>query len=153
MRMIYLVTTNEIIYYRMVGSSISVMSMLTGQCPMSWGRIQCCGVNCRWIINISRWRSVCTSGECISGALYWKDLVKIATQVGFSPPIIVSAKTISTCGQGAQSLLGKGSGCKWVFICLHLVVDSVKSDPSISSNPELLKLLSQYILIISHRVN
>lgn len=65
-------------------------------------------------------------GECISGALYWKDLVKIATQVGFAPPVVVNARTISTCGQGAQTL-----------------IESVKSDPSISSNPEVLKLMSQ----------
>ena len=49
------------------------------------------------------------SGECISGALYWKDLIKIAAQVGFAPPIVVSANIISTSGQGAQSLLGKNS--------------------------------------------
>ncbi|XP_065919399.1 arsenite methyltransferase-like [Dysidea avara] len=65
-------------------------------------------------------------GECISGALYWKDLVMIAAEVGFAPPVVVSATAISTCGKGAEALL-----------------DAVKSDPSISSNPELLKLLGQ----------
>ena len=49
-------------------------------------------------------------GECISGALFWKDLVKIASQVGFAPPILVSAKTISACGEGSQSLIGEKIG-------------------------------------------
>ena len=53
---------------------------------------------------------VSSSGECISGALYWKDLVKIASQVGFAPPVIVNARIISTSGQGSQSLIGKKNG-------------------------------------------
>ncbi|XP_014678355.1 PREDICTED: arsenite methyltransferase-like [Priapulus caudatus] len=34
-------------------------------------------------------------GECISGALYWKDLGKIAEEVGFSTPMLISSREIS----------------------------------------------------------
>ena len=45
-------------------------------------------------------------GEGVSGALHWKDLVKIAAEVGFAPPVIVSAKTIATCGKGLEAVIG-----------------------------------------------
>ena len=88
------------------------------------------------------------TGECISGALYWKDLVMIAAEVGFAPPVVVSATAISTCGKGAEALLGMN----WyflfllVFIIVSSFLDAVKSDPSISSNPELLKLLGLFCI-------
>ena len=66
---------------------------------------------------------VSSSGECISGALYWKDLVKIASQVGFAPPVIVTAKAISTAGQGSHTLIGKSNMAKkkacLSSCCLH----------------------------------
>ncbi|XP_065919400.1 arsenite methyltransferase-like [Dysidea avara] len=65
-------------------------------------------------------------GEGVSGALHWKDLVKIAAEVGFAPPVVVSAKAIATCGKG-----------------LEAVIDAVKSDPVIGNNPELLVVLGQ----------
>jgi len=33
-------------------------------------------------------------------------LVKIAAEVGFAPPVVVTATAISTCGKGAEALLG-----------------------------------------------
>ena len=45
-------------------------------------------------------------GEGVSGALHWKDLVKIAAEVGFAPPVVVSAKAIATCGKGLEAVIG-----------------------------------------------
>ena len=32
--------------------------------------------------------------------------MKIAAEVGFAPPVVVTATAISTCGKGAEALLG-----------------------------------------------
>ena len=30
-------------------------------------------------------------GECISGALEWRELMQLATEVGFAPPVLVKS--------------------------------------------------------------
>ena len=36
------------------------------------------------------------TGECLSGALQWKELMQIATDRGFVPPVLIKS-TIITC--------------------------------------------------------
>lgn len=45
-------------------------------------------------------------GECISGALYWKDLHKIAETVGFSQPRIVSISPVPVEREDFKKILG-----------------------------------------------
>ena len=45
-------------------------------------------------------------GECISGALQWEELMEIASEVGFSPPMLVEASPVTVNNADLQSLLG-----------------------------------------------
>ncbi|XP_029949847.1 arsenite methyltransferase isoform X2 [Salarias fasciatus] len=45
-------------------------------------------------------------GECIGGALWWKDLLQLAEEVGFSPPRLVTAKIITIDNKELEALLG-----------------------------------------------
>lgn len=45
-------------------------------------------------------------GECLSGALYWNDFIKLAKQNGFIDPRVVDSRPISVENEALQSLLG-----------------------------------------------
>lgn len=45
-------------------------------------------------------------GECLGGALWWKDLLQLADEVGFSPPRLVSANIITVDNKELQDALG-----------------------------------------------
>ncbi|XP_074485190.1 arsenite methyltransferase [Sebastes fasciatus] len=45
-------------------------------------------------------------GECIGGALWWKDLLRLAEEVGFSPPRLVTANDVTVDNKELQSILG-----------------------------------------------
>ncbi|XP_008287152.1 arsenite methyltransferase [Stegastes partitus] len=45
-------------------------------------------------------------GECIGGALWWKDLLQLADDVGFSPPRLVTAAIITVDNKELQDILG-----------------------------------------------
>uniref|UniRef100_A0A665ST62 Arsenite methyltransferase n=1 Tax=Echeneis naucrates TaxID=173247 RepID=A0A665ST62_ECHNA len=45
-------------------------------------------------------------GECLGGALWWKDLLQFAEEVGFSPPRLVTANVITVDNQELQDALG-----------------------------------------------
>ncbi|XP_060906993.1 arsenite methyltransferase [Labrus mixtus] len=45
-------------------------------------------------------------GECIGGALWWKDLLQLAEEVGFSPPRLVTASVITVDNKELQQILG-----------------------------------------------
>ena len=45
-------------------------------------------------------------GECISGALQWEELMEIASEVGFSPPMLVEVSPVTVNNADLQSLLG-----------------------------------------------
>uniref|UniRef100_UPI0037E8F3D7 arsenite methyltransferase isoform X2 n=1 Tax=Semicossyphus pulcher TaxID=241346 RepID=UPI0037E8F3D7 len=45
-------------------------------------------------------------GECLGGALWWKDLLELAEEVGFSPPRLVTASIISVGNKELQGVLG-----------------------------------------------
>uniref|UniRef100_A0A8C5R029 Arsenite methyltransferase n=1 Tax=Leptobrachium leishanense TaxID=445787 RepID=A0A8C5R029_9ANUR len=45
-------------------------------------------------------------GECISGALYWKELFQIAEEIGFSSPRLVSSSFITVDNKELEELLG-----------------------------------------------
>ncbi|KAM7009318.1 arsenite methyltransferase [Tautogolabrus adspersus] len=50
-------------------------------------------------------------GECIGGALWWKDLLQLAEEVGFSPPRLVTARVLTVNNKELQQILGD---CKFV---------------------------------------
>ncbi|XP_041642312.1 arsenite methyltransferase [Cheilinus undulatus] len=45
-------------------------------------------------------------GECLGGALWWKDLLQLAEEVGFSPPRLVSGSVITVDNKELQDVLG-----------------------------------------------
>nr|XP_040042491.1 arsenite methyltransferase isoform X1 [Gasterosteus aculeatus aculeatus] len=45
-------------------------------------------------------------GECLGGALWWKDLLQLAEEVGFSPPRLVTASVITVDNKELQDILG-----------------------------------------------
>ncbi|XP_056265075.1 arsenite methyltransferase [Pseudoliparis swirei] len=45
-------------------------------------------------------------GECLGGALWWKDLLQLAGEVGFSPPRLVTASVLSVDNKELQDILG-----------------------------------------------
>lgn len=47
-------------------------------------------------------------GECLAGALYWRDLYNIAEEVGFSPPCLVTASPITISNKELETIIGEG---------------------------------------------
>ncbi|KAK2815760.1 hypothetical protein Q5P01_026227 [Channa striata] len=45
-------------------------------------------------------------GECLGGALWWEDLLRLAEEVGFSPPRLVTANVITVDNKDLQDILG-----------------------------------------------
>ncbi|XP_072513353.1 arsenite methyltransferase [Salminus brasiliensis] len=45
-------------------------------------------------------------GECLSGAMWWEDLMRLAEEVGFSTPRLVTASVISIGNEELEGLLG-----------------------------------------------
>ncbi|KAM6264797.1 arsenite methyltransferase [Spheniscus humboldti] len=45
-------------------------------------------------------------GECLAGALYWKDLYSIAEEVGFRPPCLVTASPITIGDKELEGIIG-----------------------------------------------
>ncbi|XP_062988653.1 arsenite methyltransferase isoform X2 [Elgaria multicarinata webbii] len=56
-------------------------------------------------------------GECLGGALYWKDLYGIAKEVGFCPPRLVTASRITLANKELESLVGD---CQFVSATFRL---------------------------------
>lgn len=46
-------------------------------------------------------------GECLGGALYWRDLYSIAEEVGFSPPCLVTASPITIGSKELEGIVGE----------------------------------------------
>lgn len=47
------------------------------------------------------------AGECLGGALWWKDLYQIAQDVGFRPPRLVTASPITIDNRALESVVGE----------------------------------------------
>ncbi|XP_070683580.1 arsenite methyltransferase [Pempheris klunzingeri] len=45
-------------------------------------------------------------GECLGGALWWKDLLRLAEEVGFSSPRLVAASVVTVDNKELQDVLG-----------------------------------------------
>ena len=50
---------------------------------------------------------LCIIGEGISGALQWKELMKMATEIGFAPPVLVSSSLYKCEAEQITNMLGK----------------------------------------------
>lgn len=50
--------------------------------------------------------SLFNSGECLSGALWWEELFRLAQEVGFRTPRLVAANVISVGNAELEKLLG-----------------------------------------------
>ncbi|NWR66813.1 AS3MT methyltransferase, partial [Bucorvus abyssinicus] len=67
-------------------------------------------------------------GECLAGALYWKDLYSIAEEVGFSPPRLVTASPITIGNKELEDIIGD---CSFVSATFRLF----KVPPSSQAGP------------------
>lgn len=47
-------------------------------------------------------------GECLAGALYWRDLYSIAKEVGFKTPCLVCASPITIGNKELEDIIGEG---------------------------------------------
>ncbi|XP_051475623.1 arsenite methyltransferase isoform X3 [Apus apus] len=56
-------------------------------------------------------------GECLAGALYWRDLYSIAKEVGFSPPCLVTASPITINNKELECIIGD---CRFVSATFRL---------------------------------
>ncbi|NWY44518.1 AS3MT methyltransferase, partial [Sylvia atricapilla] len=56
-------------------------------------------------------------GECLAGALYWRDLYSIAEEVGFSPPCLVTASPITISNKELEGIIGD---CRFVSATFRL---------------------------------
>ncbi|NWW71032.1 AS3MT methyltransferase, partial [Climacteris rufus] len=56
-------------------------------------------------------------GECLAGALYWRDLYSIAEEVGFSPPRLVTASPITIGSKELEDIIGD---CRFVSATFRL---------------------------------
>ncbi|NXK96935.1 AS3MT methyltransferase, partial [Formicarius rufipectus] len=56
-------------------------------------------------------------GECLAGALYWKDLYSIAEEVGFSPPRLITTSPITISNKELESIVGN---CRFVSATFRL---------------------------------
>ncbi|NXX85740.1 AS3MT methyltransferase, partial [Urocolius indicus] len=67
-------------------------------------------------------------GECLAGALYWRDLYSIAEEVGFSAPCLVTASPITIGDKELESILGD---CRFVSATFRLfrVPESSRAGP------------------------
>lgn len=52
-------------------------------------------------------------GECLAGALYWRDLYSIAEEVGFSPPCLVTASPITIGNKELEAIVGEDPAREW----------------------------------------
>lgn len=46
------------------------------------------------------------AGECLGGALWWKDLLQLAEEAGFSQPRLVTAADVTVDNKELQEILG-----------------------------------------------
>ncbi|XP_051656461.1 arsenite methyltransferase isoform X4 [Manacus candei] len=56
-------------------------------------------------------------GECLAGALYWRDLYSITEEVGFSPPCLVTASPITIGDKELEGIIGD---CRFVSATFRL---------------------------------
>uniref|UniRef100_A0A674I8E7 Arsenite methyltransferase n=1 Tax=Terrapene triunguis TaxID=2587831 RepID=A0A674I8E7_9SAUR len=56
-------------------------------------------------------------GECLGGALWWKDLYRLAEEVGFCPPRLVTASRITINNKELESVVGD---CQFVSATFRL---------------------------------
>ncbi|KFP74351.1 Arsenite methyltransferase, partial [Acanthisitta chloris] len=56
-------------------------------------------------------------GECLAGALYWRDLYSIAEEVGFSTPCLVTASPITIGNKELEGIVGD---CRFVSATFRL---------------------------------
>ncbi|KAM4636151.1 BLOC-1-related complex subunit 7 isoform 1-T1 [Discoglossus pictus] len=65
-------------------------------------------------------------GECISGALWWKELFQIAEEIGFSPPRLVTASYITVNNKELEDIIGDLKFVSATFRLFKLPQDAVK---------------------------
>ncbi|NXH19352.1 AS3MT methyltransferase, partial [Bucco capensis] len=56
-------------------------------------------------------------GECVAGALYWRDLYSIAEEVGFNPPCLVTASPITIGNKELEGIIGD---CRFISATFRL---------------------------------
>uniref|UniRef100_A0A9L0SZY0 Arsenite methyltransferase n=1 Tax=Equus caballus TaxID=9796 RepID=A0A9L0SZY0_HORSE len=65
-------------------------------------------------------------GECLGGALYWKDLAILAQKIGFCPPRLVTASLITVQNKEVERVIGN---CRFVSATFRLF-KLLKTEPA-----------------------
>ncbi|XP_056385623.1 arsenite methyltransferase-like [Hyla sarda] len=76
-------------------------------------------------------------GECISGALSWKDLYLIAEEIGFSPPRLVTSSYITVNNKELEDIIGDLKFVSATFRLFKLPQNSVKEKGMVIYNGEI----------------
>ena len=84
-------------------------------------------------------------GEGFGGALQWEELMEIATEIGFSPPMLVEVSPISI-DEAVRSRIGMLLVCRLQWACIQYVL-------CVGLWPVHLKLLCTYVHIHVHKTS
>ncbi|KAI4881946.1 hypothetical protein NFI96_017387 [Prochilodus magdalenae] len=89
-------------------------------------------------------------GECLSGALWWEDLVRLAEEAGFSTPRLVTASIISVGNEELEKLLGDYKFVSATYRLFKLPKNSEKTpclvmyDGNITGSEDKIEFDAQY---------
>lgn len=97
---------------------ILVMYMRTNLFRRMSEVIKSYGVSSLWLPPLLSPLSCPHIGECISGALEWKELMRIATGVGFAPPVLVGVSPITIDTPEFQKVVGQHLIPSIIFIVM-----------------------------------
>ncbi|XP_070554578.1 arsenite methyltransferase-like isoform X2 [Ptychodera flava] len=86
-------------------------------------------------------------GECIAGALYWKDLHKIAAEVGFTEPRLVDVSPVTVDNEVLQNIVGEA---KFVSATYRLfkIQDQKAEETQVMYNGTIVECNDKFVLDI-----
>ncbi|XP_052402443.1 arsenite methyltransferase [Carassius gibelio] len=76
-------------------------------------------------------------GECLSGALWWEDLIRLAEEVGFCKPRLVTASIITVSNKELEKLLGDHKFVSATYRLFKLPKGSEKKSCLVMYNGEM----------------
>jgi arsenite methyltransferase len=63
-------------------------------------------------------------GECIAGALVWKELMDMAVKIGFAPPVLVDVAPLNVNNHELMEILGDNKFCSATYRLFKLEVNA-----------------------------
>ncbi|KFP74815.1 Arsenite methyltransferase, partial [Apaloderma vittatum] len=94
-----------------------VLKIMLGMVPVPGQEMYFSDVYASQDLSETVWKHRVLWGECLAGALYWRDLYRIAEEVGFSPPCLVTASPITIGNKELEDIVGD---CRFVSATFRL---------------------------------